>query len=59
MWDYVARAIPNRNILQATLENMPVPVQEEWDTMPDNFINNVIRGMSRRVRELIERRETL
>lgn len=56
MQNYLARAISDRNDPLANLENVTVAVQEEYDNMHDTFIKSVIRGMSRRVEQLTERR---
>lgn len=56
VWDYLGRAISNRENPPVTLQDLTTAVQEEWHNMPDHFINNLIRGMPRRVGQLIERR---
>nr|CAH7766341.1 unnamed protein product [Callosobruchus chinensis] len=52
VWDYVSRAIFNRNRPRSTQE-LIVAATEEWDNIPQEVIKKLIIGMHRRVDALI------
>lgn len=56
VWDYVSRAIFNRNNPPRNTQELIVAVTEEWDNIPQAVINNLIIGMHRRVDALIRSR---
>nr|CAH7742060.1 unnamed protein product [Callosobruchus chinensis] len=49
VWDYVSRAIFNRNHAPRSTQELIVAATEEWDNIPQEVINNFIIGMHRRV----------
>nr|CAH7753054.1 unnamed protein product [Callosobruchus chinensis] len=49
VWDYVSRAILNRNNPPRSTQELIVAATEEWDNIPQEVINNLIIGMHRRV----------
>nr|CAH7760557.1 unnamed protein product [Callosobruchus chinensis] len=53
VWDYVSRAIFNRNNPPRSTQELIVAATEEWDNIPQEVINNLIIGMHRRVDALI------
>nr|CAH7737754.1 unnamed protein product [Callosobruchus chinensis] len=53
VWNYVSRAIFNRNNPPRITQELIVAATEEWDNIPQEVINNLIIGMHRRVDELI------
>lgn len=56
VWDHLASAILNRENPPLTLRGLVVAAQEEWDNMDQQYVDNLIRGMPRRVGQLIEQR---
>nr|CAH7725535.1 unnamed protein product [Callosobruchus chinensis] len=57
VWDYVSRAIFNRNNPPRSTQEIIVAATEEWDNIPQEVINNnLIFGMHRRVDALIRSR---
>ncbi|KAL1489394.1 hypothetical protein ABEB36_014296 [Hypothenemus hampei] len=56
VWDYIKRRIHQRNNPPMTLNELTFAVQDEWDNMPQETINNLIVSMSRRVRTLLNNR---
>lgn len=54
--DYLVRAISNRNNCSVSLKYLTVTVQEECDYMPNDFTNNLNRGMPRCIRQWMGRR---
>lgn len=52
VWDYLKRMIRDREVRPATLRDLRTSVGEEWDRMPQDYVNNLIRGMPRRVMAL-------
>nr|CAH7714069.1 unnamed protein product [Callosobruchus chinensis] len=56
VWDYVSRAIFNRNNPPRSKQELIVAATEEWDNIPQEVINNLIIGMHRRVGALIRSR---
>nr|CAH7742155.1 unnamed protein product [Callosobruchus chinensis] len=56
VWDYVSRAIFNRNNPPRSTQELIVAATEEWDNIPQEVINNLIIGMHRRVDALIRSR---
>nr|CAH7716578.1 unnamed protein product [Callosobruchus chinensis] len=56
VWDYVSRAIFNRNNPPRSTQELIVAATEEWDNMPQKVIDNLIIGMHRRVDALIRSR---
>nr|CAH7719951.1 unnamed protein product [Callosobruchus chinensis] len=49
VWNYVSRAIFNRNNHPRSTQELIVAATEEWDNIPQEVINNLIIGMHRRV----------
>nr|CAH7718987.1 unnamed protein product [Callosobruchus chinensis] len=49
VWDYVSRAIFNRNNPPRNTQELIVAATEEWDSIPQEMINNLIIGMHRRI----------
>nr|CAH7729294.1 unnamed protein product [Callosobruchus chinensis] len=47
VWDYVSRAIFNRNNPPKSTQELIVAATEEWDNIPHEVINNLIIGMTR------------
>nr|CAH7717268.1 unnamed protein product [Callosobruchus chinensis] len=57
VWDYVSRAIFNRNNPPRSTQVLIVAATEQWDHIPQEVINNnLIIGMHRRVEALIRNR---
>nr|CAH7718211.1 unnamed protein product [Callosobruchus chinensis] len=56
VWDYVSRAIFNRNHPPRSTQELIVAATEEWDNIPQEVINNLLIGMHRRVDALIRSR---
>nr|CAH7730495.1 unnamed protein product [Callosobruchus chinensis] len=56
VWDYVSRAIFNRNSPPRSTQELIVAATEEWDNIPQEVINNLIIGMHRRVDALVRSR---
>nr|CAH7758446.1 unnamed protein product [Callosobruchus chinensis] len=56
VWDYVSRAILNRNNPPRSTQELIVAATEEWRNIPQEVINNLIIGMHRRVDALIRSR---
>nr|CAH7726334.1 unnamed protein product [Callosobruchus chinensis] len=56
VWDYVSRAIFNRNNPPRSTQELIVAATEEWDNIPQEVINNLIIGTHRRVDALIRSR---
>nr|CAH7726581.1 unnamed protein product [Callosobruchus chinensis] len=56
VWDYVSRAIFNRNNPPRSTQELIVAATEEWDNIPKEVINNLIIGMHRRVDAFIRSR---
>nr|CAH7763266.1 unnamed protein product [Callosobruchus chinensis] len=56
VWDYVSRAIFNRNNPPRSTQELIVATTEEWDNIPQEVINNLIISMHRRVDALIRSR---
>nr|CAH7721353.1 unnamed protein product [Callosobruchus chinensis] len=56
VWDYVSRAIFNRNNLPRSTQELIVAATEEWDNITQDVIDNLIIGMHRRVDALIRSR---
>nr|CAH7762360.1 unnamed protein product [Callosobruchus chinensis] len=57
VWDYVSRAIFNRNNPPRRTQELIVAATEEWDNIPQEVIDNLIIGMYRRVGALIRSRD--
>nr|CAH7749893.1 unnamed protein product [Callosobruchus chinensis] len=57
VWDYVSRAIFNRNNPPRSTQELIVAATKEWDNIPQEVINNLIIGMHRRVDALIRSRD--
>nr|CAH7749177.1 unnamed protein product [Callosobruchus chinensis] len=55
VWDYVSRAIFNRNNPPRSTQELIVAATEEWNNIPQEVINNLIISMHRRVDALISR----
>nr|CAH7720203.1 unnamed protein product [Callosobruchus chinensis] len=55
-WDYVSRAIFNRNNPPRSTQELIVAATEKWENIPQEVINNLIIGMHRRVDALIRSR---
>nr|CAH7767032.1 unnamed protein product [Callosobruchus chinensis] len=53
VWDYVSRAIFNRNNPPRSTQELIVAATEKWDKIPQEVINNLIIGMHGRVGALI------
>nr|CAH7766583.1 unnamed protein product [Callosobruchus chinensis] len=53
VWDYVSRAIFNRNNPPRSTQELIVAATEEWDSVPQEVINNLIIGVHRRADALI------
>lgn len=56
VWDYMTRAIFRRNNPPANAQELVNAAIEEWRNIPQEIINNLIRGMHRRVAVLIRGR---
>nr|CAH7765408.1 unnamed protein product [Callosobruchus chinensis] len=56
VWDYVSRAIFNRNNPPRSTQELIVAASEEWDNIPQEVIDNLITGMHRRVDAMIRSR---
>nr|CAH7753781.1 unnamed protein product [Callosobruchus chinensis] len=56
VWDFVSRAIFNRNNPPRSTQELIVAATEEWDNNPQEVINNLIIGMYRCVDALIRSR---
>nr|CAH7720241.1 unnamed protein product [Callosobruchus chinensis] len=56
VWDYVSRAIFNRNNPPRSTQELIVAATEEWNNIPQEVINNLITGMHRCVHALIRSR---
>nr|CAH7739400.1 unnamed protein product [Callosobruchus chinensis] len=56
VWDYVSRAIFNRNNSLRSTQELIVVATEEWDNIPQEVTHNLIIGMHRRVDALIRSR---
>lgn len=54
VWDWMGRHIRDLPRPPTTLDELRVAVQEAWDAVPQEFINNQIASMPRRVQECIE-----
>lgn len=52
LWDEVDRRVRRRIPQPASLEEMAVAVQEAWAAIPQDFINNLIASMPRRIAAL-------
>nr|CAH7721448.1 unnamed protein product [Callosobruchus chinensis] len=57
VWDYLSRAIFNRNNIPISTQELIVAATEEWDNIPQEVINNLILDMHRRVVALIRSRD--
>lgn len=53
VWDHMKRSIRNRNPPVDTLAQLKKAVVEEWDRMPQEFVQKLIRSMPRRVNTLL------
>lgn len=49
VWDKLGRQIKKRNPGPTNLRDLKNALQEEWDAIPQNFIDDLIRGMPRRL----------
>lgn len=56
VWDHIARAIQDRENPPVTRQELIIAAEEEWANMDQDYIDNLIRGMPRRVGQLMERR---
>lgn len=56
MWDMLSEAILRRPNPPITLQELIVAVLEEWNNIPQEQIDNLIRSMPRRVNQCIENR---
>nr|CAH7720054.1 unnamed protein product [Callosobruchus chinensis] len=56
LWNYVSRAMFNRNSTPRSTQELIVAATEERDNIPQEVINNLIIGMHRRVDALIRSR---
>ena len=52
VWDYLGRKVQSENPIN--LRHLAEIVEVEWDLIPQEFINNLIDSMPRRVRAVIE-----
>lgn len=53
-WDMLKRAIAQRPHPPITLQEVIEAAIEEWDRIPQDVLDNLIRGMPRRVRTLLD-----
>ena len=53
-WDMLKRAIAQRPHPPITLQDVIEAAIEEWDRIPQDVLDNLIRGMPRRVRTLLD-----
>lgn len=49
VWDNLGRRLKKRNPAPACLDDLKNALQEEWDGIPQDYIDNLIRGMPRRL----------
>lgn len=56
VWDYVSRAIFNRNNPPRNAQELVIAATEEWRNLSQETINNLIIGMHRRVNALLRSR---
>lgn len=56
VWDYLSRSIRRRLNPPMNAQELIQAAVEEWNNIPQEFINNLIRGMYRRVHALLQSR---
>lgn len=56
VWDHLKRRVRSRNPSPSSLEELETAVLEEWDNIPQDFIENLFKSMERRLRDVIRAR---
>lgn len=56
VWDMIGRAIFRRQNPPTTRQELIIAVEEEWNTIPQQQLNNLILSMPRRVNSLLQNR---
>ena len=56
IWDELSRRVKNRSPSPNTLGELQSALREEWGTIPQEFIQNLIMGMNRRMQAVINAR---
>ena len=56
IWDELPRRVKNRSPSPNTLGELQSALREEWGTIPQEFIQNLIMGMNRRMQAVINAR---
>lgn len=56
VWDKLGRQIKQRNPAPANLRDLRTALVEEWDSIPQSFIDNLINGMPRRMQAVLTAR---
>lgn len=54
VWDFIARKIDSRPVAAESIQQLAEWVETEWNDMPQDFVNNLILSMPRRIRATIE-----
>src|SRR5271154_2154022 len=52
VWDYLKRRL-NAGPFIPNLANLTIRIREEWANMPQNFVQNLINSMNRRIQAVI------
>lgn len=56
VWDALQRRMLDRQIEPHGIEELGIALQQEWEAIPGDLINNVIRSMPQRCQEVIRSR---
>lgn len=56
IWDYLKRKIKNRPEVIVNLQQLQIIVEEEWNEIPQNIIDNVIDSLPNRCQAIIQSR---
>lgn len=56
VWDYLKRQIRDREARPTTLRDLKEAVIDEWDRMPQDFVDDLVRSMPRRIETLARAR---
>lgn len=53
-WDELGRRVRARPVRPETLQELKVALVEEWDSIDQNVIRQLIQGMPRRIHTLLD-----
>lgn len=56
VWDMLKRRLQARVHRPTTLRELEMALQEEWESIPQEYIARVIRSMPRRLNEIVRAR---